>query len=108
MELNLHVDCMYEPFKNTKIGLGLGLIHKLNSNVQENFYYKDSEIKYFAPSINYTSSVVISQNWGRFGLNGRYFYLFKSEKLDSSNSGIFNDRKGFTIGFSYKLFGYRK
>jgi hypothetical protein len=108
MELNMYVDMMYEPFKNTKIGLGFGLIHKLNSNVQENFYYEDSVIKYYSPSINYTSSIVISQNWGRFAINGRYFNLFKSENLDSNNSRVMNDRKGFTIGLSYKLFGYKK
>jgi hypothetical protein len=108
MELNMYVDMMYEPFKNTKIGLGLGMIHKLNSNVQENFYFEDSVIKYYSPSINYISSIVISQNWGRFAINGRYFNLFKSENLDSNNSRVMNDRKGFTIGLSYKLFGYKK
>ena len=108
MELNLHVDIVFEPFRNTKIGFGLGLIHKLNSHVQENFYKEESVIKYFIPSINYTSSVVISHNWGKFGLNGRYFYLFKSENLDSNNSRVMNDRNGFTLGLSYQVFGNRK
>ena len=53
-------------------------------------------------------SVVVNHDWGRFGLNFRYFYLFKSEYINSIYSGILNDKSGVTMGFSYKLLGYSK
>lgn len=107
-ELTFNMDVLYEPIKNIKIGLGLGMIHKLNSQVEENFYYKDSRISYFSPNILYNASVVVNHNWGRFGLNIRYFYLFKSEYINSIYSGILNDKSGMTMGFNYKLLGYKK
>lgn len=107
-EFTINVDVLYEPIKNSKIGLGIGMIHKLNSQVEENFYYKDSRISYFSPNILYNASVVVNHNWGRFGLNIRYFYLFKSEYINSIYSGILNDKSGMTMGFNYKLLGYKK
>ncbi|HMR86738.1 MAG TPA: hypothetical protein PKD51_01220 [Saprospiraceae bacterium] len=107
-ELTFNVDVLYEPIKNSKIGLGLGMIHKLSSQVEENFYYKDSRISYFSPNILYNASVVVNHNWGRFGLNFRYFYLFKSEYIDTYYSAIINDKSGITMGFNYKLLGYKK
>ncbi len=107
-ELTFNVDVLYEPIKNSKIGLGIGMIHKLNSQVSENFFYKDPLIKYFSPSLLYNASVVVNHNLGRFGLNFRYFYLFKSEYINSIYSGILNDKSGMTMGISYKLLGYSK
>jgi len=107
-ELTFNVDVLYEPVKNSKIGLGIGMIHKLNSQVQENFFNRDILIKYFSPSLLYSMSVVVNHDWGRFGLNFRYFYLFKSEYINSNYSGILNDKSGITMGFSYKLLGYSK
>lgn len=107
-EMNLSVDILYEPIKKSKIGIGLVMIHKLNSHVQENFYFEPSVIKYFNPSIYYAASVVISHNWGRIGISGRYINLFKSEYIDTKNLGIKNDRSGFSVGLNYRLFGYKK
>ncbi len=107
-EMDLSVEIMYEPIKKSKIGIGLVMIHKLNSHVQENFYYEPSVIKYFNPSIYYAASVVISHNWGRIGIIGRYINLFKSENIDSNDSRVMNDRSGFSVGISYSLFGYKK
>ena len=106
-EMTLNVDVLYEPVKNSKIGLGLGMIHKLNSQVQENFYNTNSIIKYFSPGAYYNISVVLNQNWGRIGLSARYFYLFKSENIDSLNARIMDDKSGFSLGFNYMLFGYK-
>jgi len=107
-EMNLSVDILYEPIKKSKIGIGLVMINKLNSHVQENFYNEPSVIKYFNPSIYYAASVVISHNWGRIGISGRYINLFKSEYIDTKNLGIKNDRSGFSVGLNYRLFGYKK
>ena len=40
--------------------------------------------------------------------NVRYFYLFKSEYIDTYYSAIINDKSGITMGFNYKLLGYKK
>jgi len=52
-------------------------------------------------------SLILNQNWGRYGLIARYFYLFKSENIDSLNTRIMDYKSGFTLGFNYKLFGYK-
>ncbi len=107
-EMTLNLDVLYEPVKNSKVGLGLGMIHKLNAQVQENFYHTDSQIKYYSPGAYYNMSVVFNQNWGRFGFTARYFYMFTSENIDSNNSRVMDDKSGFTLGFNYKLLGYTK
>lgn len=107
-EMTLNLDVLYELVKNSKVGLGLGMIHKLNAQVQENFYHSDSQIKYFTPGAYYNMSLLFNQNWGRFGLTARYFYMFTSENIDSNNSRVMDDKSGFTLGFNYKLLGYTK
>ncbi len=107
-EIIFNIDILYEPIKNSKIGLGLGMIHKLDSEVQENYFYKNTIFSYFKPASVYNMSIVINQNWGRFGLTARCFSLFNSENIDSKHFRILNDRTGFTLGFNYKLLGYTK
>lgn len=107
-EMFINIDLLYEPLKKSKIGFGLGMIHKLNSEVQENYFKKNSIISYFKPAAVYNFSIIINQNLGRFGLTARYFSLFKSENLESDHFRIMNDRSGFTLGVHYKLFGYAK
>jgi len=106
-EMTINVDVLYEPIINSKIGIGLGMIHKLDSQVQENIYLANSVLKYFSPNAYYNMSLILNQNWGRYGLIARYFYLFKSENIDSLNTRIMDDKSGFTLGFNYKLFGYK-
>jgi len=49
-EMTINVDVLYEPIINSKIGIGLGMIHKLDSQVQENIYLANSVLKYFSPN----------------------------------------------------------
>ena len=105
-EMMLNVDVLYQPLKNLKVGLGLGMIHKLNSQVQQNFYKTDSKIKFFNPSAYYNASFTYQHQWGRYGVCGRYFYMFKSENINDDRARVKNDKSGFTLGFSYKLLGY--
>lgn len=107
-EMTLNVDVLYEPVKKTKVGLGVGMIHKLNAHVIQNFYYSDPQVKYFSPSAYYNMSLLFNQNLGRFGVTARYFFLFNSENIESTNSRVMDDKSGFTLGIHYKLFGYAK
>jgi len=106
-EMYINLDVLYSVFKTSKIGLGLGILHKLDSEVQENYFNKNTVLSHFSPSSIYNMSVVITNNWGRLGLSARYFYQFKSENLESNRFRILDDRSGFTLGFNYKLFGYK-
>lgn len=106
-EMYINLDVLYSVIKTSKIGLGLGILHKLDSEVQENYFNKNTVLSHFSPASIYNMSVVITNNWGRLGLSARYFYQFKSENLDSNHFRILDDRSGFTLGFNYMLFGYK-
>ena len=106
-EMTFNVDLLFEPIQNTKIGLGIGMIHKLGSQVEEKFYYKNPVTSYFNSSVLYNMSVSANQNFGRFGMNIRCFYLFKTEDLASSYIWVNHSNPfGVTLGFNYRLFGH--
>jgi hypothetical protein len=106
-ELTVNLDLLYRFFNNIKLGFGAGIIHKLNSQVVENFTsfnnYYDVE-----PKILGSINSMIAYDFGKFELNLRYFYLLNNELKNGRYLRINGGNYGLSCGLSYKLFSSKK
>jgi len=106
MAINAHFDLLYSINKNFKIGGGPGIIHKLNSRVNEVW---TTEIYSYPinPIVFYTGSLLLEYNKKRLGFVFRYFYVFSNVPKGNTIQGIYSSKSGFTLGINYRLFGVK-
>jgi hypothetical protein len=106
-ELTVNLDILYRFFNNIKLGVGGGIVHKLNSQVVLDFtsfnnYYN------VEPKILGSLNSMIAYDFGKFELNLRYFYLLNNELKSGKYIRIRGGNYGLSCGVSYRLITSQK
>jgi len=104
MELVTTFDVFYALNQSIKIGVGPGIIHKLNSRVTEIWTTGNRSFPIFPRSL-ISANMVLYYELDRIGIGIRYFYAFgKTNDLISFN--ITSAKQGLALGVNYKFFDF--
>lgn len=104
MELVTTFDVLYALNQSIKIGVGPGIIHKLNSRVTEIWTTEDRSFPVFPRSL-ISANMVLYYELDRIGIGIRYFYAWgKTNDLISFN--ITSAKQGLALSVNYKIIGY--
>src|SRR5690606_12009178 len=106
-ELMVNLDLLYRFFNNIKLGLGAGIIHKLNSQVVVDFTSINNDYD-VEPKIVGSINSMIAYDFGKFELNLRYFNLLNNELKNGKYLRINGGNYGLSFGLSYRLYTSKK